>query len=337
MVLRSPFQIQLVNGYFGDPIVLVDLMFEGRSFLFDLGECGPLSPKALLKVDSVFITHTHIDHFIGFDTLLRVNLHRDRVLRLYGPPGLIDNVRGRLAGYTWNLVTDYSLVVEVYELHEDRRRAVRFECAREFRSDPLVDAPFDGIALDEELLTVRAAPLDHIITSMAYALEEKVHVNIRKNVLDEMGIAVGPWIDGFKRALRTGADGWEEIEVPVQGDPGGGSRLVPLRRLAKEAAFITEGAKISYVSDCRFTPENVEKIVALVSGSDVLYCEASFLHEEAERAWERYHLTSRQAGEIARLAGVKRLEVFHISQRYQPDPEPLVREARESFEAGAGE
>jgi len=335
--LRSPFQTQLVNGYFGDPLVLVEMMFEGRSVLFDLGECGSLSTKSLLKVESIFITHTHIDHFIGFDTLLRVNLHRDRVLRLYGPPGLIDNVRGRLAGYTWNLVTDYSLVVEVHELFEDRRRAVRFQCAREFRSDPLAEAPFDGTALDEELMTVRTAHLDHIITSMAYTLEEKVHVNIRKNVLDEMGIAVGPWIDGFKRALRAGVDGREEIEVPVQGDQGGGRRHVPLHRLAEEAAFITDGAKIAYVSDCRFTPENVEKIVDLVAGSDVLYCEASFLHQDADRAWERYHLTSRQSGEIARLGGVKRLEVFHISQRYQPDPEPLVREAREAFEAGPGE
>lgn len=334
--MRSPFQIQLVNGYFGDPLVLVELMFEGRSLLFDLGECGSLSPKSLLKVESIFITHTHIDHFIGFDTILRMNLHRDRVLRLYGPPGLIDNVRGRLAGYTWNLVTDYSLVVEVHELHEDRRRAVRFQCAREFRSDPLAETPFDGTALDEELMTVRATHLDHIITSMAYAIEEKVHVNIRKNVLDEMGIAVGPWIGEFKRSLRAGGDGREKIEVPV-GDPGEGSRIVPLHRLAEDAAFVTDGMKISYVSDCRFTPRNVERIVDLVTGSDVLYCEASFLHEEADRAWERYHLTSRQAGEIARVAGVKRLEVFHVSQRYQPDPEPLVREAREAFEAGPGE
>ena len=49
-----------------------------------------------------------MDHFIGFDApLLRVALGRGKTLRLYGPPGLIANVEGKLHGYTWNLVDGY--------------------------------------------------------------------------------------------------------------------------------------------------------------------------------------------------------------------------------------
>lgn len=84
------FQPQPVNDPFGDPAVYVDFLFERRALLFDLGDLTPLPARKILRLSHVFVSHTHMDHFTGFDRLLRLCLGRERELTLYGPPGFID-------------------------------------------------------------------------------------------------------------------------------------------------------------------------------------------------------------------------------------------------------
>ncbi|HXE97212.1 MAG TPA: MBL fold metallo-hydrolase, partial [Dongiaceae bacterium] len=64
-------------------------------------------------------------------------------------------------------------------------------------------------------------------------------------------------------------------------------------------------------------PANAARIVALARDADYLFIEATFLEEDRERIGERYHLTARQAGLLAREAGVARAIPFHFSPRYQ--------------------
>jgi ribonuclease Z len=90
------FQPRLVNGPFEDPGLFIPLQFERRAILFDLGDLSRLPPRDLLKISHVFVTHTHMDHFIGFDQLLRCILGREKDLFLYGPIGFIGNVEGTL-------------------------------------------------------------------------------------------------------------------------------------------------------------------------------------------------------------------------------------------------
>lgn len=84
--MRPNMHCHLINGPFGDPAVYADVMFERRAFLFDLGDVSTLAPKKLLRVTHVFVSHAHMDHFAGFDHLLRLLLGREKLFRLYGRP-----------------------------------------------------------------------------------------------------------------------------------------------------------------------------------------------------------------------------------------------------------
>src|SRR5699024_9533709 len=84
-LMRPRFYPTLVNGRWGDPALFVDLLMERRAILFDLGDIAALPARSVLRLTDIFVSHAHIDHFFGFDLLLRLLVGRDRELRLYGP------------------------------------------------------------------------------------------------------------------------------------------------------------------------------------------------------------------------------------------------------------
>jgi ribonuclease Z len=77
---------------------------------------------------------------------------------------------------------------------------------------------------------------------------------------------------------------------------------------------------------------NAEQIVGLAQGADILFIEATFLQEDAERAADKCHLTAQQAGRLARLAGAKNVVPFHFSPMYQDTPGDLPAEVQRAFE-----
>src|SRR5512136_2788537 len=105
--MRTVFLSSLLNDLCGDPGLWVDLLDEGRSVLLDLGDLRHVAPRKLLRVERAVVTHTHMDHFVGFDHLLRLALGREKELTVTGPPGFLRSVRGKIDAYTWNLIEDY--------------------------------------------------------------------------------------------------------------------------------------------------------------------------------------------------------------------------------------
>jgi ribonuclease Z len=318
--MTPQFHPGLVNGPFDDPAVYVDFLYERRALLFDLGDIRALSPRKILRLTHIFISHTHIDHFIGFDHLLRLFLGREKRLHLFGPPGFTAQVENRLASYTWNLVESYptDLTLVAAELQPDGRCiSAEFHCCRRFRREcERTEQLHDGIILDEETFRIRTAFLDHKTISLAYALEEKNHVNIMKNRLLDLGLPTGPWLAELKRAiLRDEPDGtrfrawWHDAEGPVE-------RYFTLGELKKAILQIVPGQKIAYVTDAAYSPANAGRIVDLARGADYLFIEATFVDADRERAGERHHLTALQAGLLARRAEAARVIPFHFSPRY---------------------
>jgi len=95
---------------------------------------------------------------------------------------------------------------------------------------------------------------------------------------------------------------------------------------AKDATYIKPGIKISYVIDSAYS----KHLSAFAKESDILICESTFGADMQDAATLKGHMTTKEAGKIAKDAQVKELIITHISQRYK-DPITLLKEAKSVF------
>jgi ribonuclease Z len=82
----------------------------------------------------------------------------------------------------------------------------------------------------------------------------------------------------------------------------------------------------AFCSDTAFNPS----LTAYFKGVDVLYHESTFMEADSLRATETFHCTAKQAAQVAKLAGAKKLLLGHFSSRY-PDLSELLAEAQTIF------
>jgi ribonuclease Z len=292
--MRPIFDAALVNRVFGDPGVLIDLKFERRAILFDVGDVTALPTRKLLRVEDLFVSHTHMDHFAGFDH-----------------------------------ATDF--VVTASELGPDGHvERAQFRSRTAFRREELpgTEAP-EGLLLDSASFRVRTVPLEHHgIPSLAFAFEEGIHINVWKNRLEELGLPTGPWLTALKQKVRAGAPDNTLIKVHWRTREGSHDERTPLGELKSKVLEFVPGQKVCYVTDVADTSRNRQTLARFLRGTDLLFIEAVFLDEDREHAERKAHLTARAAGEIARAASVRAAIPFHFSPRY------LGREAdlRHEFE-----
>ena len=336
--MRPMLHPTLVNGRSGDPALYIETLFEKRAILFDLGDIAALSPRKVQRLEFVFVSHAHVDHFIGFDRLLRLLVGREKTIHLYGPQGFIDHVRHKLHAYRWNLVQGYAcdLVFLVTEIDGAlARTTARFRLRNAFVQEALDSGRTgNGVLHGEPAFAVTAAVLAHKTPCLAFAIKEAMHVNVWKNRLAELGLPVGPWLRDLKASVMDGMPDGHPIRI---GSRAEGSdthpRSMPLRAL-RHVVTITPGQKIAYVTDVADTLANRGAILSLVRNADLLFIESAFAHADAQLAQERAHLTTTAAGQIGREAGVRRVEPFHFSARYAGEEARLLEDVQVAFGAG---
>lgn len=88
----------------------------------------------------------------------------------------------------------------------------------------------------------------------------------------------------------------------------------------------TPGRTYAYSADTLYD----ERLCANFAGASLLYHEATYLQDWENLAIEHSHSTAKQAGNIARMAGVKRLIIGHFSSRYEI-LDPFLEEASGVF------
>jgi ribonuclease Z len=182
------------------------------------------------------------------------------------------------------------------------------------------------------MFIVNAVALNHRIPSFAYSLKEQFHINVNKQKLHEAGLPTGAWLKDVKQYIWQGRPDTFRFTATLYNEHRRHEREFVLGEVKERFLTISPGQKIAYVVDARYDAENEAKIVFLAQGADLFYCESPYLDIDAEKARDRYHLTARQAGLMARKAHVRDLVVFHFSPRYTGQGDVLEREAMEAFQ-----
>ncbi|WP_374675066.1 hypothetical protein [Ideonella sp.] len=223
------------------------------------------------------------------------------------------------------------LCLRACALEEDGRHVrAAFDSRRGFVREHQADGAGGEVLLDEPLFPVRATLVDHEMPVMALLLEEKAQLRVRPDRLAALGAGTGPWLASLKAAVRQGLADETPIDLAWRDAHGDHLARRPLGELRELVLDAVPGRRIGYVTDLRFTPANVQRLQALMAqgeageaGVDVLYIESVFLHADAAQAARKNHLTARQAGQVARAVGARRVVPFHFSPRYRGQEQAL--------------
>jgi ribonuclease Z len=168
-----------------------------------------------------------------------------------------------------------------------------------------------GVPLVRAGYAVVPFPVEHHATpAFGYALVEETRLGrFNPELARELGVPEGPLWGQLHRGRTVTLDDGRTVDAAALVGP------------------TRTGRRVVITGDTR----PCDATVAAATGADLLIHEATFSDDEAVRAAETGHSTAREAAEIARRAGVRRLVLTHISARYSRDAGELEREARECF------
>jgi ribonuclease Z len=300
-------------GATGDPSLYIEPLNLPYSFLVDCGN-QHLGHARVLRSLFLFVSHTHLDHFIGFDSWMRVHLGSTNTLHILGPSGIAQHVFHKIHGYVWNLAESVYLKFRVTELDPLKSFELlpndQYQLKQLEPENPVIDLKGDW--------NFQFVPLQHLsIQSFGYRIFTRDQWRVDENILQEMNLKPGPWI----KEVKAKTEGTILVE-------GTGWNIAELR---SKLLYFAPGYAITYITDAVFQGENVQKMIDLAAKSDHFFCESSFLKEDEERATRTHHLTTIQAATIAKEAQVKHLHLFHFSRRYAGLEHLFLKEARSIF------
>lgn len=312
--MKHNFTIKQVNSPFEDTAFFVRNVYKSDGFLFDCGRIGALTNSEVLSITEIFISHTHIDHFYGFDRILRGTLLSGKKFRVFGPPGIIKNVRGKIDSYTWNLIKSYPVSYEVIELNAEKKEyeTAYFSAADGFEqvkgSIQHQDiALTDGFRFDFDLF-------DHRVPSAGYRITEKEMVAVNKDKMSVKGYVAGKWLAELKNKILS-----DDLKSTVMASFESGEKEVPVWQAATDFIEYVKPQSVTFITDIAPTLENCEKAIKLAKDTTVLLIESVFLKEDVAHANFKKHLTLELSKYIFRESGAEQTRFFHFAPRYDAD------------------
>lgn len=163
----------------------------------------------------------------------------------------------------------------------------------------------EGIVHDDGRFKIEARFLDHGVPNIGWRVTEADSLKFDPKKLSGLGIR-GPQVRELQEKGSLILDG-REVKL-------------------EEVSWVRKGDSFAYVVDTRICQNALE----LAKNAKLFLCEATYSDEHAKLAHKHYHLTARQAAQIAKEAGAEKLILTHFSARYASLAEN-EKEAREVF------
>jgi ribonuclease Z len=163
----------------------------------------------------------------------------------------------------------------------------------------------EGIVHQDENFTIEAAYLEHSVDNLAWRITEADTLKFDQEKLKKAGVR-GPLVRELMR----------KKQIEIEG------KTVKL----EDVSWVRKGDSIAYVVDTRMCQNAID----ISRGAKILLCESTYSEEHKKLAHKHFHLTVKQAAQIAKEAGVEKLILTHFSARYN-NLKDLEREAQEVF------
>ena len=96
---------------------------------------------------------------------------------------------------------------------------------------------------------------------------------------------------------------------------------------ASQVTYSEKSRKVTFILDTALNANAIK----LAKNSDLLICESCFIQSEKQKAAEYKHLTANDAATVAKKSNSKKLILTHISQRYEHNTAPVLKEAKKVF------
>lgn len=286
-------------------------------YLCECGSASLLTKKDCLGLGAVFISHTHIDHFVNFDTVLRHQLGSGMRVVVCGPKGIAKQLQAKLRAYNWNLIAEGELQYEVREIQSHQRIKV-YQLSPPQWNLQFCETINNPVLYQNEAIEVRFTLLDHGTTSVAYSFREPDTLNFQPT---ESPFKPGPWIRTVKTAYLAQTP---EARINIEGQEWLAGDLFHYFQLKK-------GHHLGIVMDHAATADNHRKILRTFQNADEVYIETYYLNQDRELALQNRHSYAAASAAIMRKAGVKKAIPVHFSRRYD---EAEIAIIQEEFKAG---
>lgn len=166
----------------------------------------------------------------------------------------------------------------------------------------------NAVLVDNEKIRIKCFETAHRIQCFGFSFEEKL--SKRKILVDKVRRYEIPLT--FYTSLQNGLD-----------------YITPKGEVIKNETLTAapeKGKRYAFCADTRYD----ESLIEHIYGFDTIYHEATYLDNLQEKAYERFHSTTRQAAAIAKKAMINRLLIGHFSSKYSV-LDAFEQEARETF------
>jgi len=301
-----------------DISILIKLDNHSFNYICECGDASALTVKDCQNTRAIFISHTHIDHFINFDFILRHQIGTGKRVIVCGPEGITKQIQAKIKAYQWNLISSDAITYEIREIRQEQQ-VLRAEIIPPLWEIKELEPINDEFVYSNEIFDVSVVILDHKTDSISYLFKEKNTLKINLSQTDFKG---GPWVRTLMSAYENNLG---EKKIMIDNKAYQAKDLFQLM-------ILKEGDSLGIIMDHAANEANHAKIKVKFTNCNKVFIESFYKEEDKEFATLNYHSYTKASAKIMKACNVETAIPVHFSRKYnEEDLVTLLSEFHEAF------